>query len=194
MYPALGQEAGRRAISGRMIEVKLAAPSLKGNLLGDPVEQSAAIYLPPSYDTAPSKRYATLYLLHGFGGDGKTWSGEGPFRFNIAPLLDAMIKITTDAGEIVVTDTYIINGKEVEFTQKVNEQESKGKRTSKSLADGSGFESSEEIIREVGDGTKITQQVTRRWVMTPEGKAFTVEMTVYGPNGTQHTKRTFVKK
>jgi hypothetical protein len=103
-------------------------------------------------------------------------------------------KITTDTGENVVNDTYIINGKEVEFTQKVNEQESKGKRTSKWLADGSGFESNEELTREVSDGTKITQQVTRRWVMAPDGKTFTVEMTINGPNGTQHTKRTFTKK
>ena len=103
-------------------------------------------------------------------------------------------KITTENGDTTVNDTYIINGKEVEFTQKVNDQESKGKRTSKWLADGSGFESSEEITREASDGTQITQQVTRKWVMGAEGKSFTVEMTVKGPNGTQHTKRTFVKK
>jgi hypothetical protein len=103
-------------------------------------------------------------------------------------------KITTENGDILVNDSYIINGKEVEFTQKLNDQEFKGKRTSKWLADGSGFESSEEITREGGDGLKITQQVTRKWVMAAEGKTFTVEMTVKGPNGTQHTKRTFVKK
>jgi hypothetical protein len=103
-------------------------------------------------------------------------------------------KITTDAGENVIDDTYLINGKEVEFTQKVNEQESRGKRTSKWLADGSGFESSEELTRELSDGTKITQQVTRRWVMAADGKSFTVDMTIKGPNGTTQTKRTFVKK
>lgn len=103
-------------------------------------------------------------------------------------------KITTEDGDNTVNDTYIINGKEVEFTQKVNDRESKGKRTSKWLADGSGFESSEEITREASDGTQMTLQVTRKWVMAAEGKAFTVEMTVKGPNGTQHTKRTFVKK
>src|SRR5262245_53219209 len=103
-------------------------------------------------------------------------------------------KISTDAGENIINDTYIINGKEVEFTQKVNEQESKGKRTSKWLVDGSGFESTEQLTREASDGTKISQQVTRRWVMSPDGKTFTVEMTINGPNGTTQTKRTFVKK
>ena len=103
-------------------------------------------------------------------------------------------KITRDGNDLMVSDTYIINGKEVEFTQKVNELESKGKRTSKWLADGSGFESSEEITREAGDGTQVAQQVTRKWVMAADGKTFTVEMSVKGPNGTQQTKRVFVKK
>jgi hypothetical protein len=103
-------------------------------------------------------------------------------------------KITRDGNDLMVSDTYIINGKEVEFTQKVNELESKGKRTSRWLADGSGFESSEEITREAGDGTQVAQQVTRKWVMAADGKTFTVEMSVKGPNGTQQTKRVFVKK
>lgn len=103
-------------------------------------------------------------------------------------------RITRDGNVIAVSDTYIINGKEVEFTQKVNDQESKGKRTSKWLADGSGFESSEEITRQAGDGTQVTQQVTRKWVMAADGKTFTVEMSVKGQNGTQSTKRVFVKK
>ena len=103
-------------------------------------------------------------------------------------------KITTEDGDNTVNDTYIINGKEVEFSQKVNGQESKGKRTSKWLTDGSGFESSEELTREGSDGSQTTQQVTRRWVMAADGKSFTVEMTVKGPDGTRQTKRTFVKK
>ena len=102
IYPALGQETARRAVSGRLIEVKVAAPALKGNLLGDPVEQSVAIYLPPSYDASPSKRYPTLYLLHGFLGDSKAWSGVGRFSFNIPPLLDAMIGSSKIREMIVV--------------------------------------------------------------------------------------------
>jgi S-formylglutathione hydrolase FrmB len=74
----MGQAASGRAVSGRLLEVKVAAPSLKGNLLGDPAEQPVAIYLPPGYDASPSKRYPTLYLLHGFYGDSKTWAGGGP--------------------------------------------------------------------------------------------------------------------
>ena len=63
---AFSQQAATASTIGKLVEIKVPAPSLKGNLLGDPVEQSVAVYLPPSYDTSPAKRYPTLYLLHGF--------------------------------------------------------------------------------------------------------------------------------
>ena len=62
---------------GKLVEIKVPAPSLKGNLLGDPVEQSVAVYLPPSYDTSPAKRYPTFYLLHGFLSTNKAWINGG---------------------------------------------------------------------------------------------------------------------
>ena len=42
------QEASSRATAGKLVEVKVPAPALKGNLLGDPEEQTVAVYLPPS--------------------------------------------------------------------------------------------------------------------------------------------------
>jgi hypothetical protein len=36
VQPASGQATAGRAVTGRLIEVKVPAPSLKGNLLGDP--------------------------------------------------------------------------------------------------------------------------------------------------------------
>jgi S-formylglutathione hydrolase FrmB len=82
-----GQQATKPARGGRFVELKIPAPSLKGNLLGDPTEQSIAIYLPPSYDTSPTKRYPTLYLLHGFT------SSNNAFRtgLNLQPLMDQLI-------------------------------------------------------------------------------------------------------
>jgi len=86
------QEATSRASAGRLVEVKVSAPALKGNLLGDPVEQSVAIYLPPSYDTSPAKRFPTLYLLHGFLGNNKAWTTGGYQGMSLRPLMDEMIK------------------------------------------------------------------------------------------------------
>ena len=90
---ALPQQATQHVASGKLIEIKITAPSLKGNLLGDPVEQYVTIYLPPGYDASPAKRYATIYLLHPGGGSNKTWSNNDPARINIPiqPALDALI-------------------------------------------------------------------------------------------------------
>ena len=103
-------------------------------------------------------------------------------------------KIVTDEGELLINDSYVINGKEVDFTQKRNEIIGKGKRTSKWSADGNGFDSVEDITFEAPDGQTLTQHVTRKWVMAADGKSFTVELDNKCPNGTQHTKRLFVKK
>lgn len=39
------------------------APSLAGNLIGEPLEQSVAVYLPPSYDENSRRRYPVVYAL-----------------------------------------------------------------------------------------------------------------------------------
>lgn len=91
--PALPQQAAEQVASGKLIEIKIPAPSLKGNLLGDPTEQYVTIYLPPGYDASPSKRYPTVYLLHPGGGSNKTWMNNDPARINIPikPALDALM-------------------------------------------------------------------------------------------------------
>lgn len=103
-------------------------------------------------------------------------------------------KIVTAEGDINITDSFTINGKEVAFTQKRNDEEIKGKRTSKWLADSNGFESNEEFTIEGNDGQPITQQITRKWIMSADGKTFTVDLSGKTPDGDLHTKRTFVKK
>lgn len=89
---ALAQEATVRAGEGRLVEFKLSAPALKNNLLGDPSEQSVAVYLPPGYQTATTKRFPTLYLLHGFTGSIKAWTNGGYQGMSLVPLMDGMIK------------------------------------------------------------------------------------------------------
>src|SRR4051794_3871906 len=77
--PVLSQQAA----AGKLIEIKIPAPSLKANLLGDPAEQDVTIYLPPTYDASPSKRYPVIYLLHPAGGSNKTWANKDPQGINI---------------------------------------------------------------------------------------------------------------
>jgi len=58
-----------QAREGRYVPDKITSPSLEGNLLGDPATRNMWVWLPPSYDTSPERRYPTIYLLHGFTGD-----------------------------------------------------------------------------------------------------------------------------
>jgi S-formylglutathione hydrolase FrmB len=95
----LGQQATSPATTtSRLLEVKVSAPSLKDNLLGDPVEQTFEIYLPPSYDASPAKRFPTLYLLHGFIGTSKVWTKN----MSLQSLMDEMIKSGKTREMIVV--------------------------------------------------------------------------------------------
>ncbi len=96
------QQAATRATTGKLLEVKVAAPALKGNLLSDPTEQSVAVYLPPSYDTSPAKRFPTLYLLHGFTGNNRAWTTNGYQGMSLQPLMDEMIKSAKIREMIVV--------------------------------------------------------------------------------------------
>ena len=47
------------------------APSLAGNLVGDPAELEVAVWLPPSYETS-TLRYPVVYYLAGFGESAST--------------------------------------------------------------------------------------------------------------------------
>ncbi len=87
----LGQQSSIQTATGKIVEVKIPAPSLKGNRLGDPEVQDVAIYLPPGYQASGSKRYPVVYLLHGYGGSPRAWFGVGQFSFNIIPVLDELM-------------------------------------------------------------------------------------------------------
>ena len=62
------------AAGGRLLEHAVPGPSLEGNLLGIPSERTVQVYLPPSYDRDPERRYPTLYILHGIFDTNTTWT------------------------------------------------------------------------------------------------------------------------
>ena len=110
-------------------------------------------------------------------------------------LLKIETRITTPAGEQTVPDSYVLSGKEVEFTPPVpgGGGGGKGKRTSKWAADGNGIEVTEEATFDTPDGP-ATVRAARRWSLAADGKTLTIEMSVEGPQGKSQSKRTFVRK
>ena len=62
--------------AGVVEHVKVHGVSLEGNLEGDSPDRDVTIYRPPSYATERTRRYPTVYLLHGYGGTDGTWTGR----------------------------------------------------------------------------------------------------------------------
>lgn len=101
-------------------------------------------------------------------------------------------KIITDKGEQIVPDSYTLDGKEAEFTPKLpNGVSGKGKRTAKWTTDG--IEVNDVSTFDTPDGT-ATVKMTRKWMLSADGKTLQIEIDVESPNGTQTIKRTFNKK
>lgn len=46
--------------------IKIHGAALEGNLEGNAVDRDALVFLPPSYEKAPNRRYPVVYALHGF--------------------------------------------------------------------------------------------------------------------------------
>jgi imidazolonepropionase-like amidohydrolase len=103
-------------------------------------------------------------------------------------------KLITDQGEQLVPDSYILDGKEVDFIPRgLGGQTGKGKRIAKLGADGRSIEVTENSTFETDEGT-LNVQATRKWTLSADGKTLKIDMTVAGPNGQQVLKRTFIRK
>jgi S-formylglutathione hydrolase len=96
------QAASATSTSSKLLELKIPAPSLKGNLLGDATEQPIYVYLPPGYQSSTTKRFPTLYLLHGFISTSKVWVDGSYQGFNIQSSMDELIKAGRVREMIVV--------------------------------------------------------------------------------------------
>jgi S-formylglutathione hydrolase FrmB len=57
---------------GKIITDQITSDALKDNKLGDTNTRDMVIYLPPSYDSS-DKHYPVIYLLHGFGGNERSY-------------------------------------------------------------------------------------------------------------------------
>lgn len=89
--------------TGQVVEIEVPASALAGNLLGTSAIQDAAIYLPPSYESAPDRRYPVIYLLHGIFDDFGAWieNEDVPARLNrliAAKAMPEVLVVMPNAG------------------------------------------------------------------------------------------------
>jgi len=81
---------------GRVVRPVLESKLLSGNPLGDPVDRVTPVYLPPSYDEAPGRRYPMILAIVGFSGTGRMLLNEDWFE----PTLPERIDTLLDSGEM----------------------------------------------------------------------------------------------
>jgi hypothetical protein len=108
--------------------------------------------------------------------------------------IDVEVKVNSQQGEQTINDSYIINGKEQDFTPPlIGGGAGKGKRTSRQSADSKGIEVIEIATIQSPNGPEEIK-VSRRWQMSEDGNTLTIEMTVDRPDEVVKSKRVFVKK
>ena len=136
-----------------------------------------------------------------------SWALDKDHSIGLPPGMDQMMtvvqsgdkieletKLVTAQGERVVKDVYTLDGKEAEFTpQGPQGPAGKGKRTAKWLPRGNGIVVNEESTVETDKGP-VTQQLTRKWILSPDGATLTIDMYHDTPRGQFETKRIFVRK
>ena len=103
-------------------------------------------------------------------------------------------KLIQPDNERVVKDTYILDGKEHEFTPQVPANQPppvKGKRTAIWLPGDKGIQVTEVTTAESPKGA-VTTQVVRKWTISGEGE-LVIDMYVDNPNISYEAKRIFKK-
>jgi enterochelin esterase family protein len=76
--------------------------ALVGNPLGDPSARRVAVWLPPSYDSAPERRYPVIYWLAGYAGTGEQMFAGTPWQPGLGERLDRLAASGAMGEAIVV--------------------------------------------------------------------------------------------
>ncbi|HJS23587.1 MAG TPA: hypothetical protein VJ751_04390 [Pyrinomonadaceae bacterium] len=102
-------------------------------------------------------------------------------------------KIIQPGNERTVKDTYILDGKEHEFTPATppNAPPAKGKRTVTWLPGDKGLQVTE-VTTATTDKGPVTTQVVRKWTLS--GGELVIDMYVDNPNFSYEAKRIFIKQ
>jgi hypothetical protein len=112
--------------------------------------------------------------------------------------IDLETKLIQPNNERTVKDSYILDGKEHEFTPPTppnappNTPPAKGKRTTNWLPAGNGIVVNESTTAETPKGP-VTTHLTRKWTLSADGELI-IDMYIDNPNGSFETKRIFKRK
>ena len=87
---------------GQVVRIKVHGVGLEGNLSGDSPDRDVTVYLPPSYQKSPKRRYPVVYLLHGFTDSDEKWMGFKKHFINVPEVADKALAAGASQEMIVV--------------------------------------------------------------------------------------------
>ncbi len=76
-------------MTGRLLELEIDAPALRGNPLGDPSRRPLLCWLPPGREDG--RGLPAVYFLHGFTGSARAWRNVSPFSPTVPERIDALV-------------------------------------------------------------------------------------------------------
>lgn len=101
-------------IQSRLVLDQVHGESLQDTITGENPDRTVAVYLPPSYDSSPERRYPVVYLLHGIGGTHRDWtipwSTSGSKWNTIQDIMDREIAAGRLTEFLVVSPNQMTNG------------------------------------------------------------------------------------
>lgn len=103
-------------------------------------------------------------------------------------------KIKNQRGERTMNAAFAADGKEGEFTMRMMQNETKGKRTAKWSADGKTLEVVEGMSFQTPDGTNVDAKTTRKWSLAADGKTLFIEENRTGGMRAGQSKRVYAKQ
>jgi enterochelin esterase-like enzyme len=89
---------------GRVAVEVVESAVLRGNRPGDPHVRRVPVYLPPSYDREPARRYPTIFLLSGFMGRGRMMLSDSPWSESIEDRMDRLVSEGAPEAILVMPD------------------------------------------------------------------------------------------
>lgn len=91
---------------GRIEMTGFESAALADNPLGDPSARRVPVWLPPSYDHEPARRYPVLFVLTGFGGRGRMLLNDNPWSPSLDDRLDALTAAGMPECLVVMPDCF----------------------------------------------------------------------------------------
>lgn len=136
-----------------------------------------------------------------------TWTMDRARSFGMPPDMNQTMVVTHKGDQIEletkliqpnnersIKDTYILDGKEHDFTPQAppNQPIPKGKRTAMWMPGDRGIQITDVTTAETPKGP-VTSQLVRKWTISGQGE-LVIDMYIDNANGSYETKRIFIKK